>query len=87
MAVKVIASFDGLRSDDSTNNVLCYEFRYRLTRRATNGHEDGGILIVAGDLTETEVNAIFQQQIADKANQESISEFNFTVNDVRGGRI
>lgn len=64
-----------------------YDIRYRLSEPAPNGHVDGQVLIDFDGHTETEINALMQQGVADRANLESGGTLALTSDDVRGGRI
>lgn len=82
---KALAWVEGLYTDEAGE--VFFDVRYRLSPPAPNGHADGQILIAFDGYTETELNALIQQSVADKANNESSQTLTLTVNDVRGGRI
>ena len=82
-AIKVFATTKGIVDVEGVAN---YETSYNLSAPVL-GVLDGTVFVPVGAMTETEANAAIQEAVRAHANLQTENVENFTVDDVRGGRI
>jgi hypothetical protein len=87
-SVKIIARITGVvRDEPSVGDPLSYKVYYEYSEPLgpTGGITNGGTYVEVGEYTESEVLAIVQQRVVESANLNTSWEYNFSLDDVRGG--